>query len=151
MPVSIHVRFAEPGDRPQWQELWRGYQAFYEADLTAGEDGLWRRFMAASGDGPYCLVAVDGGKLLGLAHYLYHQSTWSDAPRCYLNDLFAAKEARGRGVGRALIEAVYARADAHGAAQVYWLTAQDNDTARRLYDSVASLTPFVKYSRQASG
>ncbi|GIL01610.1 MAG: GCN5 family N-acetyltransferase [Alphaproteobacteria bacterium] len=146
--MSIHVRFAEPDDRSQWEALWRGYQQFYETDLSAGTDALWRRLMHASGDGPYALVAVgDDHVLLGLAHYLYHATTWSEAPRCYLNDLFTAPQARGRGVGRALIEAVYDRADRHGAGQVYWLTQQFNATARRLYDEVATVTPFIKYVR----
>ena len=150
--MSIHIRFAEPGDRAQWEVLWRGYQDFYEADLRAGEDRLWERLMHAAGDGPYALVATmkdDDGheKLVGLAHYLYHASTWSVEPRCYLNDLFTAAEARGKGVGRKLIEAVYEKADAHGAGQVYWLTQEFNKAARRLYDDVANLTPFIKYSR----
>ena len=146
--MSIHIRFAEPDDRAQWEELWRGYQAFYEADLRAGEEALWQRLMNAKGDGPYALVAVgEDGRLVGLAHYLYHLTTWSHEPRCYLNDLFTAPEARGHGVGRKLIEAVYQKADAHGAGQVYWLTQEFNKTARRLYDDVASVTPFIKYSR----
>lgn len=146
--MSIHVRFAEPDDRAGWEVLWRGYQEFYEADLSAGADSLWNRLMHASGDGPYALVAVgENGKLLGLAHYLYHRSTWSESPRCYLNDLFTAPESRGKGVGRKLIEAVYEKADAHGAGQVYWLTQEFNKTARRLYDDVANVTPFIKYVR----
>lgn len=150
--MSIHIRFAEPGDRAQWEVLWRGYQAFYEADLSAGTDALWERLMDAKGDGPYALVAAlkdDDGheKLVGLAHYLYHASTWSTKPRCYLNDLFTAGDARGKGVGRKLIEAVYEKADAHGAETVYWLTQEFNTTARSLYDEVGKLTPFIKYSR----
>ena len=146
--MSIHVRFAEPDDRPQWEVLWRGYQQFYEADLSKGTEALWSRLMHASGDGPYALVAVgENGRLLGIAHYLYHLTTWSQAPRCYLNDLFTAAEARGKGVGRALVEAIYAKADAHGAGQVYWLTQEFNQTARRLYDDVANVTPFIKYVR----
>ncbi|MEC9344014.1 MAG: GNAT family N-acetyltransferase, partial [Pseudomonadota bacterium] len=106
------------------------------------------RLMNAGGDGPYALVAVDDAhRLVGLAHYLYHGATWSSTPRCYLNDLFTAPEARGKGVGRKLIEAVYAKADAHGAGQVYWLTQDSNATARRLYDGVAKVTPFIKYVR----
>jgi len=148
--MSIHIRFAEPGDRAGWEVLWRGYQAFYETDLGDGEDALWARLMSATGEGPYALVAVDDerdGRLVGLAHYLYHATTWSDAPRCYLNDLFTAADTRGMGVGRALIEAVYEKADAHGAGQVYWLTQQSNKTARKLYDRIGQLTEFIKYVR----
>lgn len=146
--MSIHIRFLEPDDRAQWEVLWKGYQDFYEADLSAGTDALWQRLMNAGGDGPYALVAVDDdGRLVGLAHYLYHGTTWSLAPRCYLNDLFTAREARGRGVGRALIEAVSAKAETHGASQVYWLTQEFNKPARALYDKVAKVTPFIKYAR----
>ena len=94
------------------------------------------------------LCAVDeNGRLLGIVHYLFHPVTWAAGPRCYLEDLFTAKDARGRGAGRALIEAVYAAADARGADQVYWLTQEFNATARRLYDQVAKATPFIKYRR----
>lgn len=80
-------------------------------------------------------------------HYLFYPVTWAPGPRCYLEDLFTASEARGQGVGRALIEAVYAATDARGADQVYWLTLEFNSTARRLYDQVASATPFMNYRR----
>jgi GNAT superfamily N-acetyltransferase len=94
------------------------------------------------------LVAEDeAGRLVGLAQYLFHATTWSPAPRCYLNDLFAVPEARGRGVGKSLIEAVYAAADARGASQVYWLTQTFNFEARQLYDRIAKATPFIKYAR----
>ena len=86
-------------------------------------------------------------RLVGFVHYLFHPVTWSTANRCYLEDLFVSPKARGTGAGRALIEAVYRAADEAGADQVYWLTAQDNATARRLYDRVGRLTPFVKYQR----
>jgi ribosomal protein S18 acetylase RimI-like enzyme len=80
-------------------------------------------------------------------HYLFHPVTWAAGPRCYLEDLFTAAEARGRGVGKALIEAVYKAADERGADQVYWLTRETNATARRLYDQVARATDFIKYRR----
>ena len=146
--VAITIRKAEPEDRENWERLWKGYQEFYEADLSAGTDALWKRLMTASGDGPYCLVADAGnGELVGFTHYLFHATTWSEDKRCYLNDLFTSKDARGMGVGRALIEAVYREADAAGAGQVYWLTQEFNHTARKLYDSIANVTPFIKYVR----
>ena len=99
-------------------------------------------------DGPYGFVAVDGeGALVGLTHYLFHITTWSPAQRCYLNDLFTAPAARGQGAGRMLIEAVASASAARGAGQVWWLTQDSNEEARKLYDRVAKLTPFVKYAR----
>ena len=94
-----------------------------------------------------CARSMTDGQVLGIVHYLFHPVTWAVGPRCYLEDLFTAEEARGKGVGRALIEAVHAEADRRGADQVYWLTAEDNATARALYDKVATRTPFIKYRR----
>lgn len=146
--MSIRIRAVEAKDRKQWEILWRGYYTFYESDLEAGTDALWRRLMAPSSDGPFALAAEDGGAgLVGLAQYLFHQTTWSQAPRCYLNDLFTSDAARGQGVGRKLIEAVYAAADARGASQVYWTTQQFNHAGRLLYDRIGKLTPFIKYVR----
>jgi ribosomal protein S18 acetylase RimI-like enzyme len=80
-------------------------------------------------------------------HFLFHPVTWSVSPRCYLEDLFVRPDARGSGAGRALIEAVYRAADEKDADQVYWLTADSNAAARKLYDSIGKLTPFIKYRR----
>ena len=146
--MTLAIRPLVPADRDQWLELWRGYLAFYESSVPDDVTGLtWARILDP--EAPiHGLCADDGrGKLLGIVHYLFHPVTWAAGPRCYLEDLFTAKEARGRGVGRALIEAVYAAADARGADQVYWLTQEFNATARRLYDQVAKATPFIKYRR----
>lgn len=146
--MTITIRRPLADDHAAWLDLWRGYQEFYRADLSADEGRLWQVLLATPEMGPHCLLAVDAdGAVLGLAHYLYHVTTWSPAPRCYLNDLFTAGAARGRGVARALIEAVDAEARKAGCGQVWWLTAQDNETARTLYDKVATLTPFIKYAR----
>jgi GNAT superfamily N-acetyltransferase len=145
--MSFEIRTFQEGDRDQWDGLWRGYLKFYETDLSDQvTEATWRRLLDPEGpiEG-FC--ADDGGKLLGIVHYLFHPVTWSAGPRCYLEDLFSAPEARGRGVGRALIEAVYQAADKRGADQVYWLTRENNATARRLYDQVAKATDFIKYRR----
>ena len=145
--MSFEIRTFQEDDRDQWDGLWRGYLKFYETDLSDQvTEATWRRLLDPEGpiEG-FC--ADDGGKLLGIVHYLFHPVTWSAGPRCYLEDLFSAPEARGRGVGRALIEAVYQAADARGADQVYWLTRENNATARRLYDQVAKATDFIKYRR----
>jgi len=146
MPLSIRPLVA--ADHDQWRTLWRGYLDFYESDVPDDVTALaWSRILDP--EAPiHGLCAVDeAGRLLGIVHYLFHPVTWAAGPRCYLEDLFTAKEARGRGAGRALIEAVYAAADARGADQVYWLTQEFNTTARRLYDQVAKATPFIKYRR----
>ncbi|MGH6925452.1 MAG: GNAT family N-acetyltransferase [Propylenella sp.] len=146
MPVSI--RRLEPDDREAWLPLWQGYLDFYETSVPDDVTGeTWRRI--ADPVGPiHGLGAFDAtGRLVGFVHYLFHAVTWSASDRCYLEDLFVSADVRGTSAGRALIEAVYRAADEAGADQVYWLTAHDNTTARRLYDGVGRLTPFVKYQR----
>lgn len=146
MPIT--VRPLEAGDRAAWDPLWQGYLTFYGIELPAPvTDETWRRLLAPDVD-MHGLCAVDGSeRMVGIVHYLYHPVTWSIEDRCYLEDLFVSKDARGLGAGRALIEAVYAAADKRGAAQVYWLTQDFNEEARLLYDRIATLTPFIKYQR----
>jgi GNAT superfamily N-acetyltransferase len=146
--MSFAIRALQPADRAQWDVLWQGYLQFYEIALPAEVTELtWRRLIDPEALVlGFCAAAPDGA-LLGIVHYVFHPVTWAAGPRCYLEDLFTAAEARGKGVGRALIEAVYEAADRGGADQVYWLTASTNTTARRLYDQVASATQFIKYRR----
>src|SRR5690606_2453098 len=96
----------------------------------------------------HAVVAERGGELQGLVHYLFHRNTAMIAPACYLQDLFTVTESRGQGVGRALIGAVYERAQAAGSPRVYWMTQESNATARRLYDRVAEQSGFIQYRRQ---
>jgi GNAT superfamily N-acetyltransferase len=146
--MSFAVRPLAAADRSQWNGLWQGYLRFYEASVTDEVSQLtWARILDPEAPIMGLCAATADGRLLGIVHYLFHPVTWAAGPRCYLEDLFTSPEARGQGVGRALIEAVYAAADARGADQVYWLTQDTNTTARRLYDQVAKVTPFIKYRR----
>lgn len=149
------IRPIEPNDRAAWQPLWDGYNAFYG---RAGETALpaevtettWARFLDAA-EPIHALVAVaDDGTLLGLVHYLFHRSSSRIEPACYLQDLFTAPEARGRGVGWALIEAVYAAAREAGAKRVYWQTQDTNTTARALYDRLATHAGFIVYTHDVT-
>lgn len=148
MAEAYTIRALVADDRSRWEPLWSGYLAFYQSRIPPEvTDATWSRLIDPAGDiRGLCAIAADGA-MLGIVHYLFHPVTWSVGPRCYLEDLFTADAARGQGVGRALIEAVYAAADVQGADQVYWLTAESNATARRLYDQVARRTPFIKYQR----
>jgi GNAT superfamily N-acetyltransferase len=122
--------------------------AYYETSVT--EEVYQSTFARLLGDDPQdfsCLVAEQNSKLIGLTHFLYHRHAWKVENVCYLQDLFADTEVRGTGVGRKLIEAVYAHADAKGSPTVYWLTQDFNATARTLYDRIGTLTPFIKYQR----
>lgn len=128
--------------------MWTDYLAFYKTSVP--DDVYDVTFSRMLGDDPQdfsCLVAESGGRLIGLTHYLFHRHAWKVENTCYLQDLYARPDARGTGVGRALIEAVYSAADAQGAPSVYWLTQDFNETARTLYDRVGKLTPFIRYQR----
>ncbi len=145
---SIDIRPVTAEDNAVWRSLWTAYLTFY--GTTVPETVYATTFdRLLSGDPwmPSGRLAWVDGKAVGLVHYLYHAHCWRVERVCYLQDLYAAPEARGTGVGRALIEAVYARADADGAPVVYWTTHDHNTTARRLYDRIATLTPFIKYQR----
>ncbi|APG06612.1 GNAT family N-acetyltransferase [Luteibacter rhizovicinus DSM 16549] len=147
----MSVRSLVPGDRAAWQGLWDGYNAFYGREgATALPDEItevtWTRFF--DGYEPmYALVAEKDGELLGLAHFLLHRSTTQIKPNCYLQDVFTTERARGKGVARALIETVYARATALGAGRVYWQTHETNTTAMVLYDKVAEKSGFIVYKK----
>jgi GNAT superfamily N-acetyltransferase len=138
-------------DFPQWKPLWDGYNAFYgRKDRTALPDAItqmtWSRFFDAY-EPVYALVAAREGKLLGLVHYLFHRSTISIEPSCYLQDLLTQDAERGKGVGRALIEAVCTQARTAGTGRVYWLTHESNETAMKLYNKVADKSGFVMYRK----
>ncbi len=148
MPATLMVRSAVPADFGQWLPLWEGYNRFYERVVPAEVTQMtWSRFFDAY-EPMHALVAVKDSRLLGLVHYLFHRNTAMIAPTCYLQDLFTANEARGQGIGRALIEAVYERAQASGSPRVYWMTQESNATARKLYDQVAERSGFIQYRRQ---
>ena len=138
-------------DYEQWLPLWDGYNRFYgRHGATALPDHItqvtWSRFFD-QGEPVHALVAERDGQLVGLAHYLFHRSTTAVAAVCYLQDLFTAEAARGKGVGKALIEAVYAMAEKQGASRVYWQTHETNRTAMRLYDQVAEKSGFLVYRK----
>lgn len=147
--MEVTIRPLAPEDRANWQRLWAAYLAFY--GTSRPQDVFDTHFGRLLGDDPHDfkgLVAEVDGRVVGLAHYLFHRHGWSIEDVCYLQDLYAEPEMRGKGVGRRLIEAVYDAADAAGSAQVYWTTQSGNRQARRLYDRIGVLTPFIKYQRQ---
>lgn len=145
------IREIAKTDYVQWLPLWDGYNLFYgRSGPTALPDDItattWARFFDEM-EPVHALIAEQNGQLVGLTHYLFHRSTTMVEPICYLQDLFTSAEARGRGVGRALIEAVYDCAKAAGAKRVYWQTHETNQTARSLYDQVAEKSGFLVYRK----
>ncbi|HTT43028.1 MAG TPA: GNAT family N-acetyltransferase [Steroidobacteraceae bacterium] len=148
----MQLRSIERADYENWRVLWDGYNAFYgrsgptalAEEITAA---TWSRFFDAA-EPVRAIVAEESGRLLGLTHYLFHRSTTRLHDICYLQDLFTAEAFRGRGIARALIEAVYAAARQAGSSRVYWQTQAANQTARRLYDKVARHFGFIVYSQE---
>ena len=141
------IRRVAKRDESRWRELWAGYIAFYRGTVTEeATAALWASLLADE-DEVRGYVADRGEGPVGLVHYVFHRSTWSTQPICYLQDLYVDPEVRGAGVGRALIEHVYGVAEAAGSAKVHWLTRHDNAVARRLYDRIATETGFVQYAK----
>ncbi|SOH92392.1 Ribosomal protein S18 acetylase RimI [Monaibacterium marinum] len=146
--MTLTIRPLIATDEPAWRTLWTAYLTFYDA--TVAEEVYTTTFARLLGDDPQdfsCLIAVKDGTPIGLTHYMFHRHGWRVENVCYLQDLYVSDAARGTGAGRALIEAVYAAADAAGAPTVYWMTQNDNATARLLYDRIATKTDFIKYQR----
>lgn len=141
----VVIRPLEANDRPAWEPLWRGYQTFYKVDLPpATNDETFRRLLDPA-EPMFCLVATEGAELIGIVHFIFHRSTWTPEDYCYLQDLFTSEAARGKGIGRALIAGVVARAKEHGSSRVYWLTHETNSQAMILYDQVAQKSGFLQY------
>jgi GNAT superfamily N-acetyltransferase len=147
MADNIVIRPVGKDERVAWEPLWDGYIAFYKATLAPGvSDTTWQRFHDSE-QPIFLLGAYVDGKLTGIVQFVFHRSTWSAADYCYLGDLFVAESARGLGLGRALIEAVYEKARAAGLPRVYWHTHTTNAQARMLYDQVAENAGFIQYRK----
>jgi GNAT superfamily N-acetyltransferase len=139
----IEIAPLSESDRVAWEKLARGYNDFYETVLPdAAYDRTWRRLLA--GQEVHGLGARLDGRLIGIAHFLFHANAWRDDV-CYLQDLFVDESVRGQGAARALIEAVATVARQQGASRFYWQTKRDNDRARALYDKVARFKGFIRY------
>ena len=154
MTIAVTVRPVQPADYAAWRPLWDGYNGFYgRFGATALPEHMthttWQRFHDPA-EPVFCLVAHDthSGEMLGLAHYVFHRSTTRFDPVCYLSDLFTREAARGRGIGRALIEAVVGAARAAKSSRVYWQTHEANAAGRLLYDKLAKHHGFVVYARE---
>jgi len=142
--VSGEITGLTAQDRPKWTELWTAYLAFYKLTLPDEIfEHTWARLLDDTAI--HGLTARIDDRIVGLTHFLFHESAWTMTPGCYLQDLFVDDAARGHGVGRMLIEAVAARARIQGSVRLYWLTQSDNATARLLYDRIAKHSGFIRY------
>jgi len=143
----MNIRLAQAQDYAQWLPLWQGYQTFYKTNIPeAVTQQTWARFLNPA-EPMHCAVAEQDGVLVGMVHYIFHRSCWTAGDYVYLQDLFATPELRGKGVGRALIEHVYAIAKAQGGSRVWWLTHETNTDAMHLYDKIADKSGFVQYRK----
>ncbi|HYL69770.1 MAG TPA: GNAT family N-acetyltransferase [Candidatus Dormibacteraeota bacterium] len=152
MPESAAIRPVLRSDYQAWRPLWDGYNTFYGrtgATALAEEitQATWNRFFDAA-EPVHAFVAEESGRLVGLTHYIFHRSTTRLRDICYLQDLYTAEHARGRGIGRLLIEAVYRAARAAGSTRVYWQTQTTNQAGRALYEKVARHFGFIVYSHE---
>jgi len=146
--MTLMIRPLQANDRKAWSRMWTDYLVFYDSDVSPEVQNItFLRLIDPNFLLQNCLIAESNGVAVGIVHYIYHAHNWRAEDVCYLQDLFAEEHVRGQGIGRALIEAVYAAADANGTPSVYWMTQDFNANARLLYDRIGSLTPFIKYSR----
>lgn len=128
--------------------MWTAYLDFYETKV--GENVYQTAFdrLLSEDSGEFMgLIAEIDGRQVGLSHYLFHRFLWTVEDTCYLMDLFVDPQVRGKGVGRALIDATYEKAKEGGAGELYWMTQEFNYKGRMLYDQVATRTPFLVYSK----
>jgi GNAT superfamily N-acetyltransferase len=154
MENGVIIREALQTDFGEWRLLWDQYNEFYgRTGVTALSEDIilttWKRFLDAS-EPVHCLVAEHEGRLVGLAHFIFHRNTITIENTCYLQDLFSDTALRGKGIGRRLIAEFYERARQAGTVGVYWHTHSNNQTAMRLYDKVATNTEFVVYRERLS-
>ncbi len=146
--AEIIIRPLRAEDEADWRRLWTGYLDYYQTQVP--EAVYASSFARLLGNDPQDfngLLALVDGRPMGLVHYLFHRHCWKIENVCYLQDLYVDPQARGTGLGRRLIEAVYAAADTNGTPAVYWLTQDFNAEGRRLYDRIGKLTPFIRYNR----
>jgi GNAT superfamily N-acetyltransferase len=147
MGDNVIVRNLSAADHDAWLPLWRGYQQFYKEDIRVETTRVtWARMLDPT-EPVFGAMALAGDRAVGIVHWLFHRSCWTVANYCYLQDLFVIPEHRGSGLGRRLIEYVFAAARDARSAKVYWMTHETNATAMLLYDRIARRTGFVEYEK----
>lgn len=141
------IRPAKPGDEARWRELWAGYIKFYRGSVSEEATArTWAMILAPEGQ-VRALVAEQDGRVIGICNYVFHDSTWSTKPICYLQDLFVDPAARGGGAAKKLILACEEAARRHGAFRLYWQTQEYNGAARSLYDTIVPRSSFIVYRK----
>ncbi|TCR90733.1 GNAT family N-acetyltransferase [Rhizobium sp. BK376] len=143
--MTVITRDARPEDETRWRELWADYITFYNVTIAPEiTDMTWRRIFDPA-SAIFMRVAEVDGKVMGFALCLTHEGTWIRDPDCYLEDLFVDAAARGKGVGRALLDDLVGLCKERGWARLYWHTEETNTTARKLYDSYVESDGHIRY------
>ncbi|WP_434704352.1 GNAT family N-acetyltransferase [Pseudomonas sp. Z1-12] len=141
------IRLVTAEDHAAWLPLWQAYLRFYNTELPeAVTQSTWQRLLDDR-EPTHCALAWHGDTAVGLVHFIYHRSNWSIENSCYLQDLLVTEQSRGTGVGRQLIEFVYATAKADGCCKVHWLTHETNATAIQLYERIAERPGFIQFRK----
>ncbi|EIK97427.1 GCN5-like N-acetyltransferase [Pseudomonas sp. M47T1] len=144
---SVEIRPVSATDHAQWLPLWQAYLRFYNTELAGDvSDSTWQR-MLDTAEPTNAALAWQDGRAIGMVNFIYHRSNWSIENSCYLQDLYVSEAARGLGVGRKLIEHVYATAAANGCGKVHWLTHETNATAIQLYERIAERPGFIQFRK----
>lgn len=145
--MNLEIRPVSAADQAAWLPLWQSYQRFYKTEIAEATSAItWRRFLDPA-EPMHAALAWDGDRAVGLVHFIYHRSCWTPGDYCYLQDLYVQEGLRGGGIGRGLIEHVYAQARADGASRVHWLTHETNTDAMQLYDRIADRSGFLQYRK----
>lgn len=150
MTANVRIRPLRETDKSEWRRMWTAYLDFYDTkvDEKVYQTAFERLLSKGAGEFNGLIAEIDG-RQVGLSHYLFHRFLWTVEDTCYLMDLFVDPQVRGKGVGRALIDATYEEANKGGAGGLYWMTQEFNYKGRMLYDQVATRTPFLVYSKGA--
>lgn len=144
---AIEIRSVQAHDHANWLPLWKAYQAFYGVDIPqAVTDVTWQRILDTNEPINAALAWCDG-QAVGMVHWIFHRSCWTIENSCYLQDLIVDESQRGLGVGRQLIEHVYAQARGAGCTKVHWLTHETNATAIALYERIAERPGFIQFRK----
>ncbi len=148
---ELQIRAVTEQDQTAWRLLFQAYLAFYDTRLAdAVIDSTWQRLLDPA-EPTHAALAWKDGVAVGMVHFIYHRSNWSIANACYLQDLLVAEGLRGTGIGRQLIEQVYATAQADGCDKVHWLTHESNATAIALYQRIAERPGYIQFRKMLQG
>jgi GNAT superfamily N-acetyltransferase len=144
---QIEIRQVSADDHAAWLPLWQAYLRFYNTELPETvTHSTWQRMLDRN-EPTHSALAWLNGKAVGMVNFIYHRSNWSIENSCYLQDLLVVPQTRGTGVGRKLIEFVYATAKEDGCCKVHWLTHETNATAIQLYERIAERPGFIQFRK----